>query len=403
MSESVIQWHPPTHSVPPSAKSAVTLDALPPLSLYVHIPWCVRKCPYCDFNSHELARTAEGDWERAYIDALVADLDATLPLVWGRRLVSVFIGGGTPSVLSERALDELLGAIRARLPSVADLEITMEANPGTLDKHKLRGYRQAGITRLSIGVQSFDDGLLQNIGRIHNAREAHAAIEVASRLFERVNIDLMYALPTQTLAQLQSDVAVALSHAPSHLSYYHLTIEPNTYFHRHPPVVPDDELATDMQLWIEQALAAQGLRHYEVSAYARAGQECQHNTNYWQFGDYIGIGAGAHGKISFPDRIVRTTKFKHPQAYMKAVDKTESEHTLTRDDLAFEYMLNALRLRDGTTTAQMQTATGLSVVDLEPALSQAQTKGLMDKQNGVLRTTELGWRFLSEVQSMFLR
>ena len=399
--QSTIQFHSPkSHHT-----NDIALTALPPLSLYVHIPWCVHKCPYCDFNSHELAKAAD-DWETPYVDALIADLESVLPQVWGRRLSSIFIGGGTPSVLSERAMDTLLAAVRARLPQISEMEITMEANPGTLDVEKLKGFRDAGVTRLSLGVQSFDDALLSRIGRIHTADQAKHALAQAYRLFPKVNLDLMFALPQQSMAQLQADVATALSFAPTHLSYYHLTIEPNTLFHRHPPSVPDDELALDMQDFIQSELASKGLRHYEVSAYAQPNHECQHNTNYWQFGDYIGIGAGAHGKISQHDRIVRTAKFKHPQRYLDGIaqgNAVETEQYLSRAELPFEYMLNALRLRDGATRAQMQMACGLSVVDLEPALSQAQAKGLMVKEADVLRVTDLGWRFLSDVQAMFLK
>ena len=401
--QSTIQFYPA--SAPTAAVSDIQLNALPPLSLYVHIPWCVRKCPYCDFNSHELAKASD-DWESSYVNALIADLESVLPQVWGRRLSSIFIGGGTPSLLSERAMDTLLAGIRARLPQISEMEITMEANPGTLEVGKLRGFREAGVTRVSLGVQSFDDELLRRIGRIHSADQAKYALEQAYALFPKVNLDLMFALPQQSMAQLQADVATALSFAPTHMSYYHMTIEPNTLFHRHPPIVPDDELALDMQDFIQSELAAQGLHHYEVSAYAQPNHECQHNTNYWQFGDYIGIGAGAHGKISQHDRIVRTARFKHPQRYLDAVaqgNAVETEQYLTRSELPFEYMLNALRLREGTTRAQMQMACGLSVVDLEPALSQAQAKGLMVKDADVLRVTDLGWRFLSDVQAMFLQ
>ena len=383
------------------------MTALPPLSLYIHIPWCLRKCPYCDFNSHEInTGTDFSVLESAYVDALTQDLDNTLPQVWGRRVSSIFIGGGTPSVLSAQSMDAILSAVRARLPQVSEIEVTMEANPGTLDTDKLRDFRAAGVTRLSVGVQSFDDALLSNIGRIHTGTQARVALDTAYQLFDKVNLDLMFALPNQTLAQLKNDVATALAYHPTHLSYYHLTIEPNTFFHQHPPSVPDDEAAIDMQEWIQSELASQGLRHYEVSAYAQARHECQHNTNYWLFGDYIGIGAGAHGKISSHNQIVRTAKFKHPKRYLDAMQQggaIETEQVLRKADLPFEYMLNALRLRDGATLAQMQTATGLNVADLEPALTEAQTRDLMVKDAGVLRVTDLGWRFLSDVQTMFLR
>ena len=384
--------------------SNIQLSALPPLSLYVHIPWCVRKCPYCDFNSHELNELTP-ELERHYIQALIADLDLSLPTVWGRRLSSIFIGGGTPSVLSVQSVDELLCAIRARLPFISEIEITMEANPGTLDTEKLKGFRDAGVTRLSLGVQSFNDTHLSAIGRIHSARQAHQALDTAYTLFPRVNLDLMFALPEQTLHELRQDIQTALTYHPTHLSYYHLTLEPNTYFHHHRPNIPDDELALDMQECLQSELAQAGLRHYEVSAYAQSGHECQHNTNYWLFGDYIGIGAGAHGKISQHDRIVRSAKFKHPMRYVQAMQSgnaCETEQVLTRTQLPFEYMLNALRLRDGTTLAQMHIATGMNLTDLQPHLSQLQQRGLMVTDTGILRVTELGWRFLSDVQAQFL-
>jgi oxygen-independent coproporphyrinogen-3 oxidase len=395
----------------PNAKkviSDVVLTALPPLALYIHIPWCVRKCPYCDFNSHQISSASnelDPQLEALYVAALIKDLEHTLPQVWGRRLSSIFIGGGTPSVMSAQSIDAILSAVRARLPQVSEMEVTMEANPGTLDTDKLRDYHAAGVSRLSVGVQSFDDAMLASIGRIHTGKHARVALDTAYQLFDKVNFDLMFALPNQTLAQLKSDVAIALSYQPTHVSYYHLTIEPNTFFHQHPPTVPDDELAIDMQEWIQAELAANGLRHYEVSAYAQPRHECQHNTNYWQFGDYIGIGAGAHGKISNHAQIKRTAKFKHPLRYLDEMAQgsaIETEQILRKADLPFEYMLNALRLRDGTSMAQMQTATGLSIADLEPSLSAAQTRGLMVKDAGVLRVTDLGWRFLSDVQTMFL-
>mgnify|MGYP003396919369 FL=1 len=405
----VIQFHP--RAIATAHNKAVSLTALPPLALYVHVPWCVKKCPYCDFNSHELKQDLSDlneakKWETAYIDALLRDLESNLPDVWGRRLVSVYIGGGTPSVLSASAIDTLLAGIRARLPQVADIEVTMEANPGTLDTGKLEGFRDAGVTRLSLGVQSFNDTLLQRIGRIHNGRQAHDALETAYRLFDKVNLDIMFALPQQTMAELQADVAAAMAYAPTHLSYYHLTLEPNTFFHRHPPILPDDDLALDMQEHIEAELAHAGLHHYEVSAYAAKGHESLHNSNYWRFGDYIGIGAGAHGKISQHNRIFRQTRFKHPNMYLESMQKNghaiESTSDISCDDLPFEFMLNALRLRDGASVAEFHAATGLTIADLEPALSAAQAKGLMEKQHDVLRVTDLGWRFLSDVQGMFL-
>ena len=399
----IIQFYP--QKTVQSNIKAVTLTALPPLALYVHVPWCVKKCPYCDFNSHELKGDIE-TWAAPYIDALLKDLEHALPLIWGRRAVSVFIGGGTPSVLSAKAIDTLLAGIRARMPYLADMEVTMEVNPGTLDNTKLKGFRDAGVNRVSLGVQSFDDELLQRIGRIHNGKQARDALETAYALFDKVNLDIMFALPEQSFDQLQKDVRTALTYAPTHLSYYHMTIQPNTYFHRYPPKTPDDELALDMQEFIETSLADAGMRHYEVSAYAKAGHESQHNSNYWRFGDYLGIGAGAHSKISSHDGIVRQARYKHPQAYLDAIakgDGVETRETLSADDLPFEFMLNALRLRDGASLNDFYAATGLGLMDLQPALLHAQEKGLMDKQHDILRMTDLGWRFLSDVQGMFLK
>ncbi|HMA06376.1 MAG TPA: radical SAM family heme chaperone HemW, partial [Ramlibacter sp.] len=329
------------------------LAAQPPLSLYVHIPWCLKKCPYCDFNSHEV-RGGEVP-EQAYLQALLADLEAALPLVWGRPVSSIFIGGGTPSLFSPDAVDRLLGDIRARLPLEANCEITLEANPGTFEKDRFRAFRQAGVTRLSVGVQSFNDEHLKELGRIHDRRQAIAAVEEASAAFDTFNIDLMYALPGQVMAQLEQDMVQALSLMPPHLSVYHLTIEPNTWFARFPPRLPDDDDAYAMLDRITEMTAGAGMDRYEVSAYAKRSHRCRHNLNYWQFGDYLGIGAGAHSKLSFPHRIVRQVRFREPRLYM---DKAMAGSALTqdgevaRDDLPFEFMLNALRLREGFDLAQ---------------------------------------------------
>ena len=292
------------------------LAALPPLSLYVHLPWCLRKCPYCDFNSHEWRGGPGGDTlaipEARYLDALVADLDAALPLIWGRTVHTIFIGGGTPSLFSPTAIDRLLGDLRARLKLAPDCEITLEANPGTFERDRFRAFRAAGVTRLSVGVQSFNDTHLAALGRVHDGAQAIAAIEEAASAFETFNLDLMYALPGQTPAQLEADLDQALALAPPHLSVYHLTIEPNTYFAKHPPVVPEDDTAYDMLDRITERTGAQGLSRYEVSAYARDGHRCAHNLNYWQFGDYLGIGAGAHSKLSFAHRVVRQVRLRDP-------------------------------------------------------------------------------------------
>ncbi|MFN4005606.1 MAG: radical SAM family heme chaperone HemW, partial [Hylemonella sp.] len=335
------------------------LASLPPLSLYVHLPWCLRKCPYCDFNSHEMRDQLP---EQRYIDALVADLEAALPLIWGRPIVSVFLGGGTPSLFSPEAIDRLLAALRARLALVPGCEITLEANPGTFERARFRAFRAAGVTRLSVGVQSFDDELLRRIGRVHDRAQALAALQEAAHSFDTFNLDLMYALPGQTLEQLAQDVGQALAFAPPHLSIYHLTIEPNTYFAKHPPPLPEDDTAYAMLDLITERTGLAGLQRYEVSAYARPGHHCRHNLNYWQFGDYLGIGAGAHGKLSFPHRIVRQVRVREPRLYMEralAGAAVAQEHEVARADLPFEYMLNALRLRQGFALAEFSERTGL--------------------------------------------
>ncbi len=386
-------------------KGSVKLAALPPLSLYVHLPWCLRKCPYCDFNSHE--RPGAGALPEAeYVDALVADLESSLPQVWGRRVLSVFIGGGTPSLFSPAAIDRLLGDIRARLPLEPGCEITLEANPGTFERERFRAFRAAGVTRLSIGVQSFDDRCLQAIGRVHDAAQARSAVEEAATAFDTFNIDLMYALPGQDLAGLGADLDQALAFAPPHLSIYHLTIEPNTAFAaRPPPRLPDDDLASDMLDLISQRTGVSGLARYEVSAFARPGHRCSHNLNYWQFGDYLGIGAGAHGKLSFPDRIVRQVRWREPAAYMRhaqAGQAVSNEQLVTVDELPFEFMLGALRLADGFELALLPERTGLGLQVLEPALDQALARGWLHRQGSRLLPTARGYNFLSDVQQLFL-
>ena len=332
---------------------AVSLAALPPLSLYVHLPWCLKKCPYCDFNSHEKSAALD---EPRYLDALFADLESALPQVWGRRIVSVFIGGGTPSLFSPESIERLIAGVRARLPLEPGCEITLEANPGTFERERFRAFRSAGVTRLSVGVQSFDDGHLQSIGRVHDSAQARAAVQEAREAFDTFNIDLMYALPKQTLEQLQADLDTALAFAPPHLSIYHLTIEPNTAFANAPPALPDADLASDMLDLIASRTAAAGLKRYEVSAFARAGHRCVHNLNYWQFGDYLGIGAGAHGKLSFPDRIVRQVRWREPAMYIDkalAGQALSNEHAVGGAELPFEFALNALRLAEGFELARL--------------------------------------------------
>jgi oxygen-independent coproporphyrinogen-3 oxidase len=384
------------------------LTAPPPLSLYVHYPWCVRKCPYCDFNSHGLKQEGEtvaAELEDAYIDALIADIQAALPQVWGRRIQTVFIGGGTPSLMRAASLDRFLTAVRMLLPLDPLVEITLEANPGTFEVARFRDYRQAGVNRLSLGVQSFDDTFLQRLGRIHGGHEARAAVEHASQLFERVNIDLMYALPGQGLDQALADVEQALALGVGHLSCYHLTLEPNTAFYRHPPQLPDADLAADMQDAIEARLAAAGFVHYETSAFARPGQQARHNLNYWMFGDYLGIGAGAHGKLSSHAGIVREMRHKHPMHYLDAAqrgDWVQERHAVGVADLPFEFMMNALRLRDGVPQALFVARTGLPLVVLAEPLAAAREQGLLDTADGWFRPTEKGRLFLNDLLTLFL-
>nr|WP_242697455.1 radical SAM family heme chaperone HemW [Bordetella petrii] len=380
------------------------MTSLPPLSVYVHVPWCVRKCPYCDFNSH--AAPAELP-ERAYLDALRADLEQALPSVWGRQVVSVFLGGGTPSLLSAAGLDELLAMLRACLNLLPDAEITMEANPGTAEAGRFRDYAASGVNRLSLGIQSFDDAQLKKLGRIHDAAQARAAIEMARRAVGRVNLDLMFALPGQGLAACLDDVRQALSFGTEHLSLYHLTLEPNTVFAKYPPELPDDDASAAMQDAVEAALEAAGLLRYEVSAYARPGARCRHNLNYWEFGDYLGIGPGAHGKLSFHDRIVREARLRSPDSWMAAAAARDGSHiaearTVGAGELPFEFMLNVLRLKDGVAAASFQERTGLSLAAIAQPLQSATARGLLDPDPTRLRATALGWRFLNDLQEIFL-
>jgi putative oxygen-independent coproporphyrinogen III oxidase len=379
------------------------LPALPPLALYVHLPWCLAKCPYCDFNSHEIGSKALP--EQRYLAALRADLEAALPLVWGRPVVSVFIGGGTPSLFSPDGIDALISSLRSLLPLEPACEITLEANPGTFERERFRAFAQAGVSRLSIGVQSFDDALLQRIGRVHDAAQARAAVQEASETFERFNIDLMYALPGQTLQHLHSELDQALAFQPPHLSVYHLTIEPNTRFALNPPARPDDDAASDMLDAIVDRTQAAGLNRYEVSAFARPGRECVHNLNYWQFGDYLGIGAGAHGKISFPHRVLRQQRWREPMTYIEhalAGEAVSNEHEVARDALAFEFALNALRLREGFATNLFVERTGLPLSTIEPALRSAEARGLIERDAFVVRPSAKGFDFLSDLQQLFL-
>ncbi|WP_371767744.1 radical SAM family heme chaperone HemW [Massilia sp.] len=381
---------------------ALNLTALPPLALYIHWPWCVRKCPYCDFNSHE---SKEPVPEQAYLDALRADLEQSLPLIWGRKIHTVFIGGGTPSLISAAGLDRLMSDLRTLLPLDLDAEITMEANPGTFEAEKFKAFRASGINRLSIGIQSFDSRHLQALGRIHDAEEAIRAVGIAQANFDNFNLDLMYALPGQTLAEAQADIDMALSFAPPHLSLYHLTMEPNTVFAKYPPELPGDDESADIQDMIAERTAAAGYEHYEVSAYAKPGHRARHNLNYWRFGDYLGIGAGAHSKLSFPHRVLRQARYKQPASFMEAAGKGNAvaeEHELARADLGFEFMLNALRLTEGFDPNLFGERTGMPINAIEKALNEAEAKGLVYRDFRVIRPTELGQRFLNDLQEMFL-
>jgi oxygen-independent coproporphyrinogen-3 oxidase len=384
---------------------------MPPLALYVHVPWCVRKCPYCDFNSHAVKPAlsmSKGDGlpEDDYIEALLRDLELSLPLVWGRRVVSVFIGGGTPSLLGGQAVGKLLTGLRMRLPLEHNAEITLEANPGTAEAERFAAYRDAGVNRLSLGIQSFNDAHLAALGRIHDAAEARRAIELAQRHFDNFNLDLMYALPNQTLAEAEADLDAALAFAPPHLSCYHLTLEPNTLFAHQPPPLPDDDESAAMQQRLGEKLAVAGYLHYETSAYAKARHQARHNQNYWQFGDYLGIGAGAHGKLSFHDKVIRQARPKQPQAYLDAVARGEpvqSEHALTRDDLVFEFMMNALRLNQGFDAALFEERTSLPLILLRRPLAEAERRGLLVQGDGRIVPTELGRRFLNDLLEIFLK
>ena len=381
------------------------LQALPPLSLYVHLPWCIKKCPYCDFNSHEWRDNAQGMPEQRYIDALLADLEASLPLIWGRPVHSIFIGGGTPSLFEPASIDRLISGIRARLPLEAEAEITMEANPGTFEKDRFKAFRAAGVTRLSIGVQSFNDAHLKALGRVHNSDQAMAAVAEAQSAFETFNLDVMYALPGQSLADLTLDIQTALNFKPPHISIYHLTIEPNTMFAKHPPVLPEDDDAYAMMDLITDMTGAAGLQRYEVSAYAKPGHRCWHNLNYWQFGDYLGIGAGAHSKLSFAHRVMRYVRYREPQLYLaqalQGAPVTQYEE-VAREELPFEYMLNALRLKEGFSLADYMARTGLAMTSIQQGLAKAEAKQLIARDLNRVWPTERGFDFLSDLQALFL-
>lgn len=370
-----------------------------PLSLYIHFPWCVRKCPYCDFNSHELRGPLP---EADYLDALVRDLDAALPGAHGRALTSIFIGGGTPSLMSPGTVAVLLSAIRKRFPLPDDAEVTLEANPGAVEAGDFGAFRAAGITRLSLGIQSFDDRRLAAIGRIHGGDEARRSVEAALRHFDHVNLDLMYALPGQDIAGVRHDIETAVGLGPGHLSAYHLTVEPNTPFHHAPPPLPDDELAADMQELVEGLLAAAGYGHYETSAFARPGRQCRHNLNYWTFGDYLGIGAGAHAKLTFPDRVVREMRRRHPADYLCATDFVQDRHEVPTDELPGEFMMNALRLTAGFAPGLFAERTGLPLSAVAEMLRQAESGGLLEVTDTLIAPTRLGQRHLNALIGRFL-
>jgi len=380
----------------------IRFDHQLPLSLYLHLPWCVRKCPYCDFNSHASRMDIP---EREYADALLRDLESSMPQIWGRRVGSVFFGGGTPSLFAPESIDRILSGVRALVQLDTYAEITLEANPGTVEARRFKGFREAGVTRLSLGVQSFNSQHLRALGRIHDDMEACRALEIAQDTFDNVNLDLMYALPEQTLEEALADIRVAVSYAPQHISAYHLTLEPNTPFHHAPPALPDDDASAAMQEMLEDELAAHSYLHYETSAFALKGRQCRHNLNYWQFGDYLGIGAGAHSKLTFHDRVIRQARHKSPDEYLRKMAEgcaIAQEQALTRHDLCFEFMMNALRLTEGFPVTLFLERTGMPISVVEQALAQAAARGLIERDYLQIRPTVLGQRFLNELLQIFL-
>jgi oxygen-independent coproporphyrinogen-3 oxidase len=385
----------------------------PSLALYVHMPWCVRKCPYCDFNSHQLKSAAP---DASYIDALIGDFDLELPRLTDRRIDTVFFGGGTPSLFAPKDFSRLLGSLRQRIAFADDVEITMEANPGTIERGLFSGYRDAGVNRVSLGAQTFAPRALERLGRIHSAQDTHRAVaELRAAQLDNFNLDLMYALPEQSLKEALVDVRTAVALGPAHISYYQLTLEPGTVFHSRPPPLPDDEAAWEMQIAGQQLLADAGYAQYEISAYAREGARCRHNLNYWLFGDYLGIGAGAHGKLSFamPERILRTVKPKQPREYQVRIRRAGAgagaraeagpgEGFISPADLPFEFMLNALRLNEGFKAEDYRRRTGLEMDSVEIKLLDGERRGLLANQADGWRPTELGRRFLNNLQASFL-
>ncbi len=386
----------------PSTAAVSEFRVSPPLALYVHVPWCVQKCPYCDFNSHEAAGAIP---ERDYVAALIADLQSALPLIWGRPVQTVFFGGGTPSLLSPAAVDELITAFRMLAMLAPDAEITLEANPGTVEAEKFAGFRAAGINRLSLGIQSFDDDHLKALGRIHGADEAKRAAQLAGQHFESFNLDLMYGLPGQSHAQALADVETALSFAPAHLSCYQLTLEPNTRFAAFPPELPESDACADMQEAIEARLAAAGYANYETSAFAQPGRQCKHNLNYWYFGDYLGIGAGAHSKLTLHDRVLRQMRHKHPKAYLENIAAgraIQEESQVEAASLPFEFLMNALRLADGFHPSLFEARTAQSLNAILPKLKAAEAEGLLDVGPEKIAPTARGRRFLNVLLERFI-
>ena len=385
------------------AETASLFSVLPPLSIYIHLPWCERKCPYCDFNSHAF----RGELPVAeYVDALLKDLEYHIPEIWGRRLISVFIGGGTPSLFSAASINRLISGIRSRIPCVPNIEITLEANPGSCEADRFKGFLDAGVNRLSIGVQSFQGRQLKALGRIHDRKQAFTSVAIAHTAgFENINIDLMYALPGQTVTEAAKDVETAISQSPHHISCYQLTIEPDTYFYHHPPSLPSDDEKWEIQLAIQSLLNEARYYQYEISAYAKPDRQCKHNLNYWQFGDYIGIGAGAHSKISFSNRVIRTQKVSNPNTYMKLVstsDQIVEVQELSNEDVRFEFLLNALRLKNGFSTSLLRHRTGQSLEKLMADFDQLQREGLLRFDKLHVRTTERGYRYLDDVLQRLL-
>jgi len=375
-----------------------------PLSLYIHIPWCIKKCPYCDFNSHEARNEIP---EERYLNALIADLENELPNIWGRSIESIFIGGGTPSLFSADTIDNLLKKLRERLTIRPNIEITMEANPGTFEQERFNGFREAGINRLSIGIQSYNKQHLKQLGRIHDDSEAlNAAAITKTAGFNNFNLDLMFGLPNQTIAEAINDLEIAIKQQPNHISWYQLTIEENTLFHYSPPALPNDELIWEMQQQGQELLNKAGYEQYEISAYARDKQQSNHNINYWEFGDYLGIGAGAHGKLTLPDgSITRHTKFKHPEEYMKKALNYEARSTeklLNQEDIIFEFMLNISRLKQGFTAELFEQRTWLDFSHIEQTLDSLIKEDLMLGEKGNYRSTKRGYLFVNDIVNRFL-